>query len=232
VDGGDCVFADVDQVFGEGAELYEISGWFHRTSQSASAVIGHPAGEDATLMTTHVMIDLETWGTLPGSALRSIGAVTFSPYGVPHQEEEFYSNIDRASCEAAGLRVDGNTEAWWTRQSEHAQKRLLENCRSLTVVVDAFANWWDGVNGTYVWSNGANFDEVLWRVAVNHVDSDGVPWKYWNVRDTRTCWHLARVNPKTIPFQGVQHDAIADARHQAKCVTKAYEILGIKPGES
>lgn len=41
---------------------------------------------------------------------------------------------------------------------------------------------------------------------------------HWNVRDTRICWHLARLNPKPVPFDGVQHDAIADARHQAKCV--------------
>jgi len=29
----------------------------------------------------HVMFDLETWGTTPGSALRSIGAVEFDPMG-------------------------------------------------------------------------------------------------------------------------------------------------------
>jgi len=173
------------------------------------------------------MIDLETWGTLPGSALRSIGAVTFSPYGEPHEEKSFYANIERKSCMYAGLWIDPDTEDWWARQSFEAQDRLLENCRPLRDVVHEFALWWAQVNGTYVWSNGANFDEVLWRVAADHVDH-GVPWKYWNVRDTRTCWHLARLNHKAIPFEGVQHDAIADARHQAKCVTRAYAMLGLK----
>lgn len=178
-------------------------------------------------MTTHVMIDLETWGTLPGSALRSIGAVTFNPYGDCHEEKTFYANITRSSCIDAGLTVDEGTERWWAQQSYEAQCRLDNEQRSLANVVHEFALWWQSVQGTYVWSNGANFDEVLWRVAAEKVDH-GTPWKYWNVRDTRTCWHLARLNAKAVPFDGVQHDAIADARHQAKCVTRAYGILGIK----
>jgi len=179
-------------------------------------------------MTTHIMIDLETWGTAPGSALRSIGAVTFSSYGEPHEERSFYANIDRASCEEAGLTVSRDTEIWWSRQSPDAQSRLLDNCRPLREVMHDFARWWQDVDGTYVWSNGANFDEVLWRIAAERVDH-GTPWKYWNVRDTRTCWHLARLNQKSVPFEGVQHDALADARHQAKCVTMAYARLGIGP---
>ena len=180
-------------------------------------------------MTVHVMIDLETWGTLPGSALRSIGAVTFSPYGDTHEEKHFYANIDRVSCEDAGLVVNRDTSIWWSKQSAASQQRLEENPQTLHGVVRQFSSWWQIIGGTYVWSNGANFDEVLWRVAAEKVDH-GTPWKYWNVRDTRTCWHLARLNAKSVPFDGVQHDALADARHQAKCVTRAYSMLGIKPG--
>lgn len=192
-------------------------------TSSAVTPIGHPG-------TVHVMIDLETWGTLPGSALRSVGAVTFSPYGDCHTERTFYSNITRSSCEDAGLTIDAQTVEWWQSQSHAAQLRLDENQRSLRQVVHDFALWWQSVSGTYVWSNGANFDEVLWRVAANRVDH-GTPWKYWNVRDTRTCWHLARLNPKAVKFEGVQHDAIADARHQAKCVMQAYSLLKIGPGK-
>ena len=35
---------------------------------------------DATPGPCNVMLDLETWGTAPGSALRSIGAVMFDPH--------------------------------------------------------------------------------------------------------------------------------------------------------
>jgi hypothetical protein len=179
-------------------------------------------------MTIHVMIDLETWGTAPGSALRSIGAVTFDPYGEPHQEKSFYANIDRASCEKVGLTVDPETVAWWSRQSREAEDALVREPQALLDVAKAFGTWWRDNGATYVWSNGANFDEVLWRIAAAAV-TYSVPWKYWNVRDTRTCWHLARLNPKTIPQAGVAHNALADARHQALCVTRAYAILGVKP---
>ncbi len=178
-------------------------------------------------MTVHVMIDLETWGTQPGSALRSIGAVTFSPYGDGCEEKNFYANIGITSCEAIGLTVDQATVDWWRSQPADSRARLDVDPQSFGDVARAFEKWWREVEGTYVWSNGANFDEVLWRVACAHIKY-GVPWKYWNVRDTRTCWHLARLNHRSVPFDGVQHDALADARHQAKCVTQAYSKLGIK----
>jgi 3' exoribonuclease, RNase T-like len=185
-------------------------------------------------MTVHVMLDLETWGTAPGSALRSIGAVTFSPYGLAmaagadFREGSFYANIERSSCEAVGLKVDPKTVEWWIQQSPESAAALVADQKLIFDVIEEFSAWWRRHDATYVWSNGANFDEVLWRCACQAVGRD-VPWKYWNVRDTRTIWHLARLNPKTIPRIGIAHDALADAKHQALCVTKAYEILGIKP---
>ncbi len=179
-------------------------------------------------MSLHVMLDLETWGTAPGSALRSIGAVTFSPYGEPEFcEALFYANIDRESCEHLGLKVDPGTVEWWGRQSGDAVCALMSNQKPLIEVVTEFETWWRQQDATYVWSNGANFDEVLWRVACAALSRD-VPWKYWNVRDTRTCWHLGRLNPKIVPRSGIAHDALADARHQALCVTKAYAALNIR----
>src|SRR5215475_3202115 len=173
------------------------------------------------------MLDLETWGTAPGSALRSIAAIQFNPYGrdvgLPVTNCEFYANIDKASCEAVGLKIDPATIEWWSQQSREAQDILSIEPKPLHHVVQAFDRWWRDVGGTYLWSNGANFDEVLWRMACEAVGC-AAPWKYWNVRDTRTCWHLARLNPKTISRDGIAHDALADARHQALCVTKAYTI--------
>ena len=59
------------------------------------------------------MLDFETWGTAPGSALRSIGAVMFDP----HSDvigETFYANFDDASCIAVGLVQDAQTVKWWS----------------------------------------------------------------------------------------------------------------------
>ena len=147
-------------------------------------------------MTIHVMLDLETWGTAPGSALRSIGAATFSPYGHGgFREATFYAKIDKDSCRAVSLTIDQKTVEWWSRQTNEASAALVADQRPITDVVEEFDAWWRRHDATYVWSNGANFDEVLWRTACQAVGRE-VPWKYWNVRDTRTCWHLARLNPK------------------------------------
>lgn len=173
------------------------------------------------------MLDLETWGTAPGSALRSIGAVAFDPHGGQNWDEYvYYANIELASCEEVGLKVDPQTVEWWSRQSREAEDALLKEPRDLFTVVAQFHEWWSRVNGVYLWSNGANFDEVLWRSACDAVNRN-VPWKYWNVRDTRTIWHAAHINPKMIPRAGIAHNALEDARHQAKCVTQAYAKLGL-----
>lgn len=178
-------------------------------------------------MFVHVMLDLETWGTKPGSALRSVGAVTFDPHGDERfAEQSYYANISRESCEEAGLTVDQQTVEWWSRQSREAENALLKEPKPLINAVAEFFAWWNWQNAVYVWSNGANFDEVLWRAASEAVGRT-VPWKYWNVRDTRTIWHAAGINPKMIPRAGIVHNALADARYQAHCVTRAYTALGL-----
>jgi hypothetical protein len=176
----------------------------------------------------HIMVDCETFGTLPGSALRSIGAVTFDPHGNEQQEQSFYCNIDRTSCEAAGLKIDPDTEHWWNQPERlEAQAALLHDPWDLRYAAFHFEAWWLSQQATHLWCNGACFDEPIIRVAFAAVDRK-IPWKYWNVRDTHTIWDIAGVNPKNVSREGVAHNALADARHQARCVTLAYQRLGLR----
>jgi len=177
-------------------------------------------------MTAHVMLDLETWGTAPGCALRSIGAVAFDPSDEFAGGEHFYANIERESCEAYGLTVDPKTVEWWERQSREAREALLTDPHPLMLVVTEFHAWWRRIGATYVWSNGANFDEPIWSAVSRAVGAD-VPWQFWNVRDTRTIWDAAGINPKKIARSGTAHNAFADAKHQATCVCRAYSKLGL-----
>lgn len=62
-------------------------------------------------MLNHCMLDLETFGTKPGSVIRSIGAVMFDLDG--RTGPEFYRNIDEESCVKAGLTYDPSTVSWW-----------------------------------------------------------------------------------------------------------------------
>lgn len=175
---------------------------------------------DAAPGPCNVMLDLETWGTTSGSALRSIGAIMFDP----HTDElgaTFYANISDASCEAAGLVRDTDTIAWWGRQSAKAQEMLLDDQLTLTEVASQFDDWWRKNRGIFVWSHGANFDGPLWEAAMRAIGRK-VPWKFWDSRCTRTCYDVTGFNDKTVARRGTYHNALDDARHQAICVQRAY----------
>ena len=168
----------------------------------------------------NVMLDLETWGTTPGCALRSIGAVMFDP----HSDEigaNFYANIADQSCEQAGLVRDASTVDWWSKQSTKAQEMLLDGQLTLTEVAVRFDEWWRKNRAIFVWSQGSNFDGVLWEAAMRAIGR-GVPWKFYDARDTRTAYDLASFDSRTIRRQGTYHNALDDARHQAVCVQRAY----------
>lgn len=163
----------------------------------------------------HCMLDLETWGTAPGSALRSIGAVMFELDG--RVGKKFYANIDLSDQLKAGLVQDGNTVEWWKKQDEDAQQLLSHAQQSLRDVAEGFHKGFIADGGVFLWGNGANFDPVLWEVACRAVGVE-VPWKFWNVRCCRTWCFAHKFNPKTVPFEGVKHYALDDALHQIKYV--------------
>lgn len=184
---------------------------------------------------SHVMFDLETWGTSPGCALRSIGAVVFDPMSMDRWcGETFYQNISPASCEAVGLRVESATAAWWEQQPLEAVVALRNDQRNIIGVVDDFHHWFQRVGGEFIWCHGASFDEPLWtgvvrqlnRVVMNRF---AVPWKFWNIRCTRTVYWAAQFDPKTIKREGVAHNALDDAVYQAQCVQAAMKILHAPP---
>jgi hypothetical protein len=91
-----------------------------------------------------------------------------------------------------------------------------------------FHNWFRSIGAEYIWCHGANFDEPLWNAVCRRLPTF-IPWKFWNVRCTRTCYYLAQFDPKTLPRSGTHHNALDDATYQALCVQKAMSILyGVK----
>ena len=175
----------------------------------------------------HIMLDLETFGTAPGCAMRSIGAVAFDPHS-DGCGQEFYANIEKQSCVDVGLHIDPKTERWWAEQSVAAQKALEEDQVPLAEAVSGFNKWFRAAGGVYVWSQGANFDVVLIEAAMKAVKAF-VPWKFWNARDTRTVYHMFGFDDKSLPREGVHHNALNDAKHQAACVQTAMRRRPIMP---
>lgn len=165
------------------------------------------------------MFDLETFGKRAGCVVRSIGAVCFDLEG--GEGETFYANISTDSCTALGLTCDPETVEWWSRQNKEAQEALLVDSLSLTDVIDRFNVWFKKHGDMTIWCQGANFDEPVWAAAC-HAAGKNVPWKYWNVRDTRTLYDIFGFNPKTVPRPGTCHNALDDAKHQVRCLQLAY----------
>jgi len=168
----------------------------------------------------NVMLDFETWGTRPGAALRSIGAVVFDPHGTGHGAE-FYINIDDESCLDVGMHKEEGTIAWWKKQSREAQDALLVDQRPIRDVAVEFDVWWSKNKGIFVWGQGASFDPVLWEAAM-HMLKMRSPWKFWDIRCTRTAYDMGGFNPFTVKRAGTYHNALHDAKHQVVCVQRAY----------
>ena len=174
---------------------------------------------------THIMLDLETWGTAPGSALRSIGAVAFNPES-GELGATFYRNISDESCEDMGLSKDPETVAWWAGQSAEAQTQLLEDPQHIMDVLESFGEYWHKAGGVHVWGHGASFDPVLLEAAYRACWLKA-PWDFWNIRCCRTV--LAMANRKPAREGGTHHNALDDARAQAKAVAAAFRTKQFNP---
>ena len=173
---------------------------------------------------TDVMIDLETWGSVPGCAIRSIGAIAFDVSAA--EFGHVHCNVTLASCLDVGLHVDAKTEHWWARQSDEAQLALVRphpiNLRSALAWL---SGWIASYGSPEVWSHGASFDVPVLACAYRACGIRA-PWDYRRVRDTRTLYALTGFDPKSVPFEGTRHSALDDARHQVRCVRAAFSAIG------
>lgn len=160
----------------------------------------------------NVMLDLETLGNSNNAVIVSIGAVVFDTGGL---KDEFYINIDPESCVAEGLALDASTVLWWLKQSEAARGAITSPARppvSLRSALDQFSKWIPV--DSRVWGNGATFDNVILENAYRATGLPA-PWGYWNSLCYRTLKSIFW-NVEYPVFEGVAHNALDDAKHQAK----------------
>jgi hypothetical protein len=163
----------------------------------------------------HVMVDLETLGTVPGCIVLSIGAVYFDRTGLGR---EFYTVVKRQTCTRAGLFADADTLAWWQRQPEAAKAVLKQAAKggagvlALPAALRAFNAFLVCPGGAKVWGNGADFDNPILRVAY---DKTGIVpgWAPFNGRCYRTLKNGLH-GPK-LTRVGTHHNALDDAKSQA-----------------
>lgn len=163
----------------------------------------------------HCMVDLETLSTQPDAAILSIGAVIIEPG--PGLTETFYEVVELQSCLDVGLRVDASTVYWWLEQSESARLALLKKRVPLDTALQAFAIFYAKYGAERLWGHGSNFDEPILRTAFARVKRP-LPWKYRDVRDTRTLYELKDFTASKCDDA---HNALADAAIQGLDVLEA-----------
>lgn len=168
----------------------------------------------------NVMVDTETLGTKPGCTVLSIGACTFDPRGEGNGSE-FYRVINVFDSLMQGFEINADTLEWWKKQSSEA-KQTFSEAQSVTLwqALEDFAQWFADVEGEQVWCQGATFDAPILEECFERVNP-GTPWKFWNVRDTRTVYDVCDFDSKSVERAGTYHNALDDAKHQVLCVQTA-----------
>jgi exodeoxyribonuclease VIII len=186
-----------------------------------------------TQLFTHLMVDLECFGSNPDAPIVSIGAVFFNPE-TGGMGSEFYKVISLGSSMGFGGQPDADTILWWLKQSAEARSAILVDdaipLDDALLQLNEFIceNAANGPASVQLWGNGATYDNVLLRSSYRRT---GIPalWEFWNDRDVRTIVELGKaigINPRyEIPFEGDQHNALSDARHQVKYVSAIWQQL-------
>lgn len=169
----------------------------------------------------HIMVDIETLGKHAGCIILSLGAVAFDPKDPNKAGETFYANIDPFDMQQYGFHTDPDTVEWWKGQSEEAKASLLVDRKPAVVVLKDFIQWFHSVRGEQIWSQGASFDIPIIDCALK-IYGLTPPWKYWNVRDTRTAYDIFNFDPRSVKRVGTYHNALDDCQYQVQCVQRAF----------
>ncbi|EIS9545680.1 3'-5' exoribonuclease [Escherichia coli] len=197
------------------------------TADPLITVNGHHVITSTSRTRDHLMIDLETMGKNPDAPIISIGAIFFDPQ-TGDMGPEFSKTID---LETAGGVIDRDTIKWWLKQSREAQSAIMTDEIPLDDALLQLREFIDENSGEFfvqVWGNGANFDNTILR---RSYERQGIPcpWRYYNDRDVRTIVELGKAidfDARTaIPFEGERHNALDDARYQAKYVSAIWQKL-------
>lgn len=163
------------------------------------------------MTTTHLMLDIETLGTRPGAVVMSAALVRFSDLA------SCSVNIDIPQQQALGLEVDPATHQWWATQPLMQALRYLSD----------WVMWAKGPQTDaecYVWCHGASFDAPLLGEVYRRANMV-CPWPFYAVRDTRTLYQLANVDPKSFAVPGRAHFAVDDAVAQTRAAIESLRIL-------
>ena len=166
----------------------------------------------------HGMIDLETLGTGSNSVVVSVGLVAFNiSTGEILAELDIGLNLNQ-QIKTGGV-IDGDTlEFHFAQAPDSIQKMAQRKVLDVKEGLDLISNFIKANNITTLWGNGATFDNVILRnLYARHLKV--FPLGFWADRDLRTAVDIYNIDARTVPFEGIKHYCLDDARHQVKLLT-------------
>jgi len=199
------------------------------------------------------MIDIETFGTIAGSPIVTIGAVLFDPYASDSSQamidRSINIRIDLSDSLKYGTKVEGGTMRWWLEQDDQAIKALVGEdaisaqealtklwrfCleRGTFVNKEFFSGLSDLPKASRFWAKDPDFDMQLMRHYYEHPDlSAKMPWEFWQCMSVRTvqdlAWPDGSHDRPSFKVPGVAHDARWDSIQQAMTIQAAMRRLGL-----
>jgi len=167
------------------------------------------------------MIDLEGLATGPDTTILTIAAQTFDPFGTGWYDKHYYARVTLESQENRA--IDDGTIAWWATQPDHAREEAFneQDRIPLDQALDELAKMiW---HSKLIWSQGPTYDMNILEHAYKSYGKP-LPWKYFQVRDSRTVFSLWPDQP--IP--STSHHALEDCRRQIGMLQATLKHLNVK----
>lgn len=178
---------------------------------------------------SHVSLDLETLGIMPGAAVLSVGVCLFVPNEVDNfgrlLDNTYLFRLDLESQLARGLRIDASVLRWWAGQDSAVQSVAFGGAASIESL-HTFLCGLDIKGG--VWGNGPSFDQAILGALFERFNLSS-PWDFWLDRDVRTALCMADIDKRVLtkPKEFSAHRADHDAAWQAQLVQVSHRKLGI-----
>jgi hypothetical protein len=155
----------------------------------------------------HLMIDLEGLATGPDTTILTIAAQTFDPFGLGYYDKHYYARVTLESQENRS--IDNGTIEWWATQPDHAREEAFgeQDRIPLDQALDELGKliW----HSRLIWSQGPTYDMNILEHAYKSYGK-ALPWKYYQVRDSRTVFSLW----PELPIPVTSHHALEDCRRQ------------------
>lgn len=166
----------------------------------------------------HVCVDLETLSTRSNAVIVTIAAVKFNFSS--DSVETFSVNVNPLESKALGLHISKDTLEWWRVQKPEATKAWMNSRMGLSEALDEFDNFCGNAKDKNFYSQGINFDFPILESSYEALGRKE-PYRYWNLRDTRTIYWLAGLDTKNEPRIGTYHNAIDDCLTQIAWLKKS-----------